>query len=257
MHFLVDYFLESKIRNLNKHPLLNCIPYGLSYHMAQSAPKERALLGIKPFWERPTLELQVRLERWRIILKLAILAREGNSIDILRGAPPNNAKFPPDPIYEEDDYNSAAKIEKDRKIRNEKLKNAWLNKCQKTEAAGTLCADRPRKFCDNKALSLPYLNLGTQGWRIFGFQEPTVQIDHISPKDLGDSLDNFFTKQGNIPFDRYTFLTRKQFKGELVENIYGCLRELSLKCDLGSHEESIIGVALLLICKTERYNENC
>ena len=29
-------------------------------------------------------------------------------------------------------------------------------------------------------------------------------------------------------------------KGEPVEKFYGCLRELSLNCDLGSHEESII-----------------
>ena len=49
-----------------------------------------------------------------------------------------------------------------------------------------------------------------------------------------------FTKQRNITFDRYTFLTRKQTKVEPVENFYGCLRELSLSCDLGSHEESII-----------------
>ena len=29
-------------------------------------------------------------------------------------------------------------------------------------------------------------------------------------------------------------------KGEPVEKFYGCLRELSLNCDLGSREESII-----------------
>ena len=29
-------------------------------------------------------------------------------------------------------------------------------------------------------------------------------------------------------------------KGEPVEKFYGCLRELSLNCDLGGHEESII-----------------
>ena len=43
-----------------------------------------------------------------------------------------------------------------------------------------------------------------------------------------------------MTFDQYTFLTRKQLIGEPVEKFYGCLRELSLNCDLGSHEESII-----------------
>ena len=79
-----------------------------------------------------------------------------------------------------------------------------------------------------------------EGRRMFGFQEPTIQIDCITTKDLWESLDRVFTKQRNITFDRYTFLTRKQLKGEPVEKFYGCLRELSLNCDLGSHEESII-----------------
>ena len=79
-----------------------------------------------------------------------------------------------------------------------------------------------------------------EGRRTFGSQEPTIQIDRLATKDLLESLDKVFTKQRNITFDRYTFLTRKQLKGEPVEKFYGCLRELSLNCDLGSHEESII-----------------
>ena len=54
------------------------------YHMAQSAVSEQALLGIEPFWESPTLEPPLRWERWQIMLKLAFLAKEGNSIDTLR-----------------------------------------------------------------------------------------------------------------------------------------------------------------------------
>ena len=48
--------------------------------MAQSATKERDLLGVKPFCER-LLESPLRWERWEIILKLAILAKESISID--------------------------------------------------------------------------------------------------------------------------------------------------------------------------------
>ena len=79
-----------------------------------------------------------------------------------------------------------------------------------------------------------------EGRRIFGLQEPTMQIDRIFTKDLWESLDQVFTKQRKITFDRYTFLTRKQLKGEPVEKFYGCLRDFSLICDMGSHEESII-----------------
>ena len=35
--------------------------------------------------------------------------------------------------------------ERDRKTRNEQLKNAWLNCCQKIELVGILCGDKPRE----------------------------------------------------------------------------------------------------------------
>ena len=79
-----------------------------------------------------------------------------------------------------------------------------------------------------------------EGRRLFGSQETSIQIDRVTTKVLWECLDRVFTKQRNITFDRYTFLTRKQMKGKPVEKFYGCLRELSLNCDLGSHEESII-----------------
>ena len=207
--------------------------------MAQSATKERALLGIEPFWEKPTLEPPLRWDRWQIKLKLAIMAKEDISIDILLGDPSDRVILPPEPIYEADAENSTAQSERDRRIRNEQLKNSWLNHCQKIELVGILCGEKPWKYCDNKAVSLTYLSLGMEGRRIFGSQEPNIQIDRVTTKALWESLDRVFTKQRNITFDRYTFLTRKQMKGEPVENFYGCLRELSLNCDLGSHEESI------------------
>ena len=76
--------------------------------------------------------------------------------------------------------------------------------------------------------------------QIFGSQEQNIQIDRVTTTDLWESLDRVFTEKRNITFDRYTFLTRKQLKGEPVEKFHGCLRELSLNCDLGSHKESII-----------------
>ena len=79
-----------------------------------------------------------------------------------------------------------------------------------------------------------------EGRRIFGAQEPSIQIDRVTTKVLWECIDGVFTKQRNITFDRYTFLSRKQMKGGPVEKCYGCLRELSLNCDLGSHEESIV-----------------
>ena len=208
--------------------------------MAQSATNERALLGIEPFWEKPTLEPPLRRDRWQIMLKFAIMAKEGISIDILLEDPPDKVILPPEPIYEDIVENSTSQSERNRKIRNEQLKNSWLNRCQKIEIIGVLCGEKPWKYCDNKAVSLTYLSLGMESRRIFGSQEPNIQVDRVTTKDLWESLDRVFTKQRKITFDRYTFLTKKQLKGEPVEKFYGCLRELSLNCDLGSHEESII-----------------
>ena len=208
--------------------------------MAQSATKGRALLGIKRFWEKPTLEPPLRWDRWQIMLKLAIMAKEGFSIDILLEDHPHKIILPLEPIYEDNVENSPSKSERDRKIRNEQLKNSWLNRCQKIELVGILCGEKPWKYCDNKAVSLTYLSLGMEGRRIFRSQEPNIQIERLTTKDLWESLDRVFTIQRNLTFDRYTFLTRKQLQEEPVEKFYGCLRELSLNCDLGSHEESII-----------------
>ena len=97
--------------------------------MAHSTTKERALQEIEPFWERSTLEHPLRWERWRIILKLVTLATEGILIDTLPEEPPDKVTLPLDSIYEEDVDNSTTQSERDRGIRNEQLKNSWINKC--------------------------------------------------------------------------------------------------------------------------------
>ena len=131
--------------------------------MAQTAPKKRALLGIKFFWERPTLEPQLRWKRRRIVLKLIRLANEGISIDMIREAKPDKVTPPPpELVYEEDVYNSTVQSERYRRIRDEPLKKAWLNKCQKIEATRILCGDRAWRFGDTKTVSLTCLSLGTE-----------------------------------------------------------------------------------------------
>ena len=112
--------------------------YGQGYHMAKSANKERALLGIEPFWEKPTLEPPLGWDRWQIMLKLAIMAKEGISIDIRLEDPPDKVILPLEPKYENNVENSTSQSERDRKIRNEQLKNSWLNCCPKVELVGII-----------------------------------------------------------------------------------------------------------------------
>ena len=138
----LDSRLESNSDNLQRIRGSNTYLHSKRYHMAQSAVKKPALLGIEPFWEKPALEPPIRWDRWQIRLKLAILAKEGISIDTLREDPLDKVTFPPEHIYEDNVENSTTQTERDRKIRNEQLKNAWLNTCQKIELVGILRGDK-------------------------------------------------------------------------------------------------------------------
>ena len=123
--------------------------------MAQSAVIERALLGIESFWEKPTLEPPLRWDRWQIMLKLAILAKEGISIDNLRQDSPDKVTLPPESIYEDNVENSTSQSKRDWKTRIEQLRNAWLNRCQKIELVDILCGDKLWKYCCLSDLSQP------------------------------------------------------------------------------------------------------
>ena len=49
-----------------------------------------------------------------------------------------------------------------------------------------------------------------------------------------------FIRPRNITFDRYVFFSRKQKKGETVEQFYSMLKELAENCDFENREEVII-----------------
>ena len=53
-------------------------------------------------------------------------------------------------------------------------------------------------------------------------------------------MEIFFIRTRNITFDRYVFFSRKQKKGETVEQFYGILKELAENCDFENREEVII-----------------
>ena len=49
-----------------------------------------------------------------------------------------------------------------------------------------------------------------------------------------------FIRPRNIKFDRYVFFSRKQKKGETVEQFYSILKELAKNCNFENREEAII-----------------
>ena len=210
--------------------------------MARSALKDssKSPLGFQPFWEKVTLEPPLRWENWRTQLELAILAREGIVVDLFLADPPEHVVLPPKLAYKNVVENPTAQSERDRRTRNEQAKTAWKSHCLRLETMGVLFGDKPWKIFYQKASSLMYLNLGTEGRRVFNSKNSAVRLDEISTRNLWDISNKTFIRIHNTTFDRYLFLTRKQQKGEPIEIFYGHLKELSENCDLGEKVDTII-----------------
>ena len=209
--------------------------------MAQSARESRkTLLSIEPFWERPTSDPPIRWEKWRIQVKLAILARENINIDTLLQPKPTTVRLPVEPKYEMPIEDTTEEAERERQIRNNQLKLQWELKCQKITEADILCGEHPWNLCDQKCVSLLYLSIGTEGRRLLTQKSPHDNIYDLTTLKLWKMMEIAFIRPGNITFDRYVFFSRKQKKGETVEQFYSILKELAKNCDFENREEAKI-----------------
>ena len=212
--------------------------------MSQSARESRKTpLSIEPFWERPTSDPPIRWEKWRIQVKLAILARENITIDTLLQPKPTTVRLAVEPKYEMPIEDTTDEAERERRIRNNQLKLQWELKCQKITEAGMLCGERPWNLCDQKCVSLLYLSIGTEGRRLLTQKFPHDNIYHLTTPKLWEMMEIAFIRPRNIDtisFDRYLFFSRKQKKGETVEQFYSILKELAEICDFENREEAII-----------------
>ena len=89
--------------------------------------------------ERPTSDPPIRREKWRIQVKLAILARENITLDTLPQSKPTHVRLSVEPKYEMAIEDATKDTERDRQTRNIQLKLQWELKCQKITEAGVLC----------------------------------------------------------------------------------------------------------------------
>ena len=209
--------------------------------MAQSARESRKTpLSIEPFWERTTSDPAIRWEKWRIQVKLAILARENITLDTLLQPKPTTVRLPAEPKYEMPIEDATHETERDRQIRNSQLKLQWELKCQKITEAGLLCGERPRNLCDQKCVSLLYLRIGTEGRRLLTQKLPHDNIYDLTTLKPWEMMEIAFIRPRNITFDRYVFFSWKQKKSETVEQCYSILKELAENCDVENREEVII-----------------
>ena len=179
-------------------------------------------------------------------MKLALLAKEGIQLDNLLNDLPSTVTYPPEPTYEEPVENQTQVTERDRKVRNQQLKVNWKNRCKKVDEIGILCGDKPWGLCEQKAISLLYLSIGTEGRQIFKSKHPHFQIEKQPFKELWQAMEDSFTKVRNIIYDRFVFYSCKQHKGESVKSFYGRLIRLAENCTLGSEETTRICDAFIV-----------
>ena len=128
--------------------------------MAQPARELRKTpLSIEPFWERAKSDHPIRWEKWRIQVKLEVLARENITFDTLLRPKPTHVRLPAEPKCEMAIEDATEQTERDRQISNSQLKLQWELKCLE---AGVLCCERPWSLCEQKCVSPLYLNIGTE-----------------------------------------------------------------------------------------------
>ena len=100
--------------------------------------------------------------------------------------------------------------------------------------------ERPWHLRDQKYVSLLYLSVGTEGRRLLTQKFPHDNIYDLTTLKLWEMMEIAFIRPRNITFDRYVFFSRKQKKGETVEQFYSILKELAKNCDFENREEVII-----------------
>ena len=89
-------------------------------------------------------------------------------------------------------------------------------------------------------MSLLYLSIGTEGRRLLTQKFPHDNIYDLTTLKLWEMMEIAFIRPRTITFDRYVFFSRKQKKGETVEQFYSILKELAENCDFENREEVII-----------------
>ena len=106
--------------------------------------------------------------------------------------------------------------------------------------AAVLCRERPCHLCDQKSVSLLYLIIGTEGRRLQTQKFPHDNIYDLTTIKLWKMMETAFIRPRIITFDRYVFFSRKQKKGEIVEQFFSILEELAENCDFENREDVII-----------------
>ena len=208
--------------------------------MAQSDKIGRTALGLEPFWDKPSSNPPISWEKWRSQLKMALVAKTNIELDELLQERPTAVIYPPEPVEEQPVQNPTQTMERERMTRYNQAVAKWKNECNHIDRIGVLCGDKPWDMADRKAKSLIYLSLGIEGRKMHARKFPHTNVEAKSTMELWEELEQTFIRPRNVTFDRYLLLTRKQHRGETMEQFHSALRSLAEHCQLGYLEDALL-----------------
>ena len=149
--------------------------------MAQSAEKGRNILGLEPFWERPSSNPPpIPWEKWRIQIKMALVAKTNIELDELLREKPTTVIYPPEPVEEQPVNNPTQTMERERLTRYSQAVAKWKNEGNVIDRIGVLCGDKPWDIADKKAKSVVYLTIGIEGRRMHTRKYPHTNVENIT-----------------------------------------------------------------------------
>ena len=212
----------------------------LAYNMTQSDSKGRKALGLEPLWDKPDSNPSIPWEKCRSQLKMTLVAKTNHELDEILQERPTAVMYPPEPVEEQPVQNPTQTMERERQTRYHQAIAKWKNKCNQCYRVGVLCGDKPWDMADRKAKSLMYLSLGIEGRKRHSRKFPHTNMETKSTLGIWDELEQTFIHPGNVTFDRFLLLTRKQHRGETSEQFNSALRSLAEHCHLAHLEDELL-----------------
>ena len=208
--------------------------------MAQSELKGKSILGLEPIWERPSSNPPIPWEKWRSQIKMAIVAKTNIQVEDLLREKPTSVTYPPEPAEEPPVNNPTQTMERERLTRYHQAITKWKNECNVIDRVGVLCGEKPWDKADRKVKSLIYLSLGVEGRKMHGRKFPHTNVETKTTREIWEELEITFIRPRNVTFDRYLLLTRRQQRGETMEQFHSALRSLAEHCQLGHLEDELL-----------------
>ena len=136
--------------------------------------------------------------------------------------------------------NPTQTMESERLTRYSQAVAKWKNECNLIDRIGVLCGDKPWDIADKKAKSMVYLTIGIEGRRMHTRKYSHTNVENITTQQLWDELELTYIRPRIVTFDRYLLLTRRQQKGETMEQFHSALRSPAEFCQPGTLEDGLL-----------------